>query len=389
MPNITVVGAGYVGLSNALMMARRFPTVLLEVDSDKVDLINAGKSPIQDAEMDLCLGSENLDLRATLDTAEALGTADWVIVATPTDYNSATDSFDVSSVESVVHAVSQCRPLARIVIRSTLPVGCSQRLCEQYPSLCLIYAPEFLREGSALHDCLYPGRIVVGGDSSGAAEFAELLKSVCLNPNAEVFLTPTAEAEAIKLFSNTYLAMRVAFFNELDSYALSRQLDSRQIIAGVCSDPRIGTHYNNPSFGYGGYCLPKDTRQLLANYEQIPQNLMRAVVDANETRKRFVAADVLKKKPRCVGIHRLAMKVGSDNFRDSSILGVLNLIQESGVPVVIYEPALADGSFMGCEVIQSLSDFKWRADLIIANRMSEELRDVQDRVYTRDLFGSS
>lgn len=373
-------------MSNALLFARHFPTVLLEVDSRKVDLINAGESPIRDEEMIQHLSSDDISLSATVDLIDALRAADWVIVATPTDYNAATNSFDVSSVESVVQSVFELKPSAQVVIRSTLPVGFTQILSQRYPTLSLLVAPEFLREGSALQDCLYPTRIVVGGGAEAAAEFAALLKGASLNPGVDVFLTGLAEAEAIKLFSNTYLAMRVAFFNELDSYVVSRGLDTRQIINGVCSDPRIGTHYNNPSFGYGGYCLPKDTRQLLANYEQIPQNLMRAVVDANETRKQFVAEEILKTNPECVGIHRLGMKVGSDNYRGSSILGILMLIRASGTPVVIYEPTLLENQFMECEVIRDLDEFKSRADLIVANRMADELSDVSHRVYTRDLF---
>lgn len=387
MKNITVVGAGYVGMSMAVLLAQSHRVQLLDISRSKIDLINKKQSPIEDDGIVDYLTNRQLNLTATLDVAKAYKDSDYVIVATPTNYNSDNNEFDTTSVQSVIEAVLHTNPKAWIVIKSTVPVGFTQSMREKFNTSQIIFSPEFLREGHALHDNLYPSRIVVGDRSEAAVTFAQLLKEASLNPEVPVLLTDSTEAEAIKLFANTYLAMRVAFFNELDSYALSLGLDSKQVIQGVGLDPRIGTHYNNPSFGYGGYCLPKDTKQLLANYRQVPQNLIRAIVDSNATRKDVMAQDILKRHPRVVGIYRLVMKAGSDNFRDSSVQGIMKRLKAKGVQVVVYEPTFTEPDFFQSPVVNDLDQFKTMADLIVANRMSPELQDVLNKVYTRDLFG--
>lgn len=384
---ITIVGTGYVGLSMAMLLAKVHDVLAVDVDAPRVELLNRRKSPIDDPQIQAFLAQPSLSFRATTDAQQAYQEAEWVIVATPTDYDAQTNFFDTSSVEAVIGAVVRSNPNAWIVIRSTVPVGFTQQMQALWQTERLLVSPEFLREGQALHDNLYPSRIVVGGDAQVAQAFASMLQSAALRPNVPVVLTALDEAEAIKLFSNTYLAMRVAYFNELDSYAASLGLDSRQIIEGVCLDPRIGAHYNNPSFGYGGYCLPKDTKQLLANYASIPQNLMRAIVDANATRQDFIAQCVLDRHPSCVGIYRLTMKAGSDNFRNSSVLGVMDRICAQGVRVLVYEPLLSDGVGLKVDLLNDLQAFKHQADVILANRQSADLSDVAHKVYTRDLFG--
>ncbi len=385
---ITVVGTGYVGLSLAVLLARHHQVVALDIDEIKVNKINQGISPIEDDDISHALASNKLQLKATLDPIEAYLDTSWVIVATPTDYDAETNLFNTSSVETVVLQAQQYSPQSTVIIKSTIPVGFTERLKQEHDLNNILFSPEFLREGKALHDNLYPSRIVVGEQSERGQDFAKILLNASRKDDVPVLLTGNTEAEAIKLFSNTYLAMRVAYFNELDTYAAVHGLDSRQIIDGVGLDHRIGRHYNNPSFGYGGYCLPKDTKQMLANYQNVPQNLIEAIVKANGTRKDFVAADILKNKPNTVGIYRLVMKAGSDNFRSSSIQGVMKRIKAKGVNVVVYEPTLHDNEFYGSKVINDLKLFKDTCDVIVANRMSDSLSDVASKVYSRDLFGS-